>query len=295
MIDDELRGAITKALKKAQKTGDLPAFEIPEVPVERPKQEDMGDYATPVCMQLARYARMAPIKIAEIVTRYLRPPAPIGAVEVAHPGFINFRLSDAWLTGQVADILARGDTYAQLEMGKGTTIQVEYVSANPTGPLHMGSARNAVLGDAIASVLAAAGYQVQREYYVNDAGSRMQVFFQTLYARYAQQLGGDEQVPEDGYHGPYMIDLGQEIAEQYGHTFLEMPRDEALAAIGELGLQRVIDDSSRRIWRSWASTFDNWFSEQSAIYRRRIRADHDHLAPGRLSGYPRWGRVVHRH
>jgi len=128
-------------------------------------------------------------------------------------------LSEDWLTSQVDAILAAPETYGTLDLGQGHKVQVEYVSANPTGPLHMGSARNAVLGDALASVLEAAGYEVQREYYVNDAGSRMQVFYETLYARYAQALGRDEAVPEDGYHGDNMVELGANV--HYDRWFSE--------------------------------------------------------------------------
>ena len=192
-VSRDLQRNLAKAIKSAQRKRDLPPFDVPEeIVVERPKQESMGDFASPVCMQLARLARMAPIKIAEQVVRRLPRHPAIAAVEVAHPGFINFRLAASWLTDQVSAILAAPDTYGNVDLGKGQRVQVEFVSANPTGPLHMGSARNAVLGDAIASVLAAAGYDVQREYYVNDGGSQMRLFGATLYARYAQALGRDE-------------------------------------------------------------------------------------------------------
>jgi arginyl-tRNA synthetase len=263
MIDLELRECLARAIKRAQRHGDLPAFDMPEIPVERPKQEEMGDYATPVCMQLARVARMAPIKIAEILARRLETPSFIGAVEVAHPGFINFRLADAWLAQRIPAIRAAGDSYGQLDLGAGQRVQVEYVSANPTGPLHMGSARNAILGDALASALEAAGYEVQREYYVNDAGSRMRLFHETAYARYAQALGrADEQVPADGYLGPYMIEMGQELADERGDEFLKMPREEALAAIGKLALERVVTQA-REDLALLGIQYDCWFSEQS--------------------------------
>jgi len=263
LIDVKLAGAIVKALRKAQRKGDLPHFELPEqVPVERPRQEDKGDFATPVCMQLARQARMAPIKIAEAVAGHLPRLPFIGRVVVAHPGFINFHLSEAWLTSQVDEILAADGTYGNIPLGQARKVQVEYVSANPTGPLHIGSARNAVLGDAVASILEAAGYAVQREYYVNDSGSRMRAFNQTLYARYAQSLGRDESVPEDGYHGTYMVDLGAEIAGEYGRRFLEMPRKEALAEVGALGLHRVVDQA-REDLATMGVHYDRWFSERS--------------------------------
>ena len=262
-IDEQIAQALAKALKKAQKSNKLPRFDIPQpVPVERPKQADKGDYASAVCMQLARLAKMAPVKIAAAVVACLPELPFLGEVTVAHPGFINFSLSPEWLQAQVAAVLEAGEAYAGLDIGQGVKVQVEYVSANPTGPLHVGSARNAVLGDAIASVLAAAGYDVQREYYVNDAGSRMQAFDQTLYACYAQSLGLDEAVPEDGYHGPYMIEMGREIAEAHGRRFLEMPREEASRELGRLGLAAIIARAKDDL-AAMQISYDCWFSEKS--------------------------------
>jgi arginyl-tRNA synthetase len=181
---------------------------------------------------------------------------------VAPPGFINFRLDESWLTSQVETILDMPDDYAKLDIGKGQRVQVEYVSANPTGPLHMGSARNAVLGDVLASVLEAAGHDVQREYYVNDAGSRMRVFYETLYARYAQALDKDISVPADGYHGTYMVEIGEEIAAENGKRFLEMPKGEALEQIGILGLEHVVE-GAREDLALMSIEYDRWFSEKS--------------------------------
>jgi arginyl-tRNA synthetase len=264
MIDVELRAAIADAIKRAQRHGDLPAFDIPQdIPLEHPRQADMGDYASPVCMQLARYARMAPIKIAEAIVRRIHVPDFVGETTVAAPGFINFRLSEAWLAEQVNTLLAEGDTVGAVDLGAGRRIQVEYVSANPTGPLHMGSARNAVLGDTLASVMQAAGYAVDREYYVNDAGSRMRLFYETAYARYAQALGHAEyQVPADGYQGTYMVEMGSQIAEEYGEHFLHLPHEEALLEIGQMALTRVIE-RAREDLATMGVHYDCWFSEQS--------------------------------
>jgi arginyl-tRNA synthetase len=263
MIDTELAQAIARALKKAQKAGELPAFDLPtEIPVERPKQETMGDYATPICMQLARLARMAPIRIAEIMVRRLPALPFLGGVEVVPPGYINFRLSEAWLAAQVEVILAAREAYGNLTLGQGRTVQVEYVSANPTGPLHVGSARNAALGDAIAAVLEAAGYAVQREYYVNDAGSRVRAFGETLYARYAQAFGLDEAVPEEGYHGQHMVEMAAAIVATHGRTFLDMPRDEAVNALGELGIALVVKQAQEDL-ALMGIHYDRWFSERT--------------------------------
>ena len=221
-------------------------------------------------MQLARFARMAPIKIAEILANRLREQIAtqlpfIGQVEVVAPGFINFRLSEPWLLSQVNTILEEGQAYGRIALGKGRSVQVEYVSANPTGPLHIGSARNAALGDALARALDAAGYAVQHEYYVNDAGSRMSVFYETLYARYAQALGVQEPVPEDGYHGYYMVEMGNQIAIEDGRKYLEMPRERAVAEIGALGLQRIVSSFHDDL-ALMGIQYDCWFSEHS-LYR----------------------------
>jgi arginyl-tRNA synthetase len=283
LIKDELVQLIQKAIKKAQRKGDLPKFEVPPVPVEHPNQADWGDYATPICMQLAPLARMAPVKIAETVVRRLAKADYLGKVEVAHPGFINFTLADAWLARQVEAILSAGETYGNLNLGQGKKVQVEYVSANPTGPLTVGSGRNAVLGDSLASVLAAAGYQVQREYYVNDAGTQMRLFNETLYARYAQALGQDEPVPEKGYQGGYMVELGQQIAQEHGDAFLRMDRQEAIGALGEIGLKKMLA-SIRSDLELMGVHHDNWFSERSLYedgYFARIMTllrQGDHLA-----------------
>jgi len=280
MIENELQKAISQAIQAAQQQGDLPAFDLPEeIPVEHPKQEEMGDYATPVCLQLARQARMAPIKIAETVAAHLPTLPFVGSVEVARPGFINFRLSEGWLTSQVEGILQAADTFGSVDMGHGQRVQVEYVSANPTGPLHVGSARNAVIGDVLASVLAAAGYDVQREYYVNDAGSRIRALYETLYARYAQALGIDEAIPEDGYHGPYMVELGIELAHDYDKRFLDMFREDALKELGAIGLRRIITKAQEDL-AVLGLHYDRWFSEQSLYENGQYEKAMDILRQG---------------
>ncbi len=283
MVSKDIVTLVEKAIKKAQRKGDLPKFEVPPIPLEHPKQADWGDYATPICMQLAPLARMAPVKIAEIVVKRLAEADYLGKVKVAHPGFINFTLADAWLAQQVEAILDAGETYGNLDLGQGKKVQVEYVSANPTGPLTVGSARNAVLGDSLASVLTAAGYQVQREYYVNDAGTQMRLFDETLYVRYAQALGQDEPVPEKGYQGSYVVEMGQQLAQEHGDEFLRMDREEATEALGEIGLKKMLA-GIRSDLELMDVHHDHWFSERSLYkdgYFGRIMTilrQGDHLA-----------------
>lgn len=262
MIKDDLTNLIAQAIKKAQRKGDLPKFEVPEVILEHPKQAERGDYATPVCLQMARLARMAPMEIAKQVVKRLPRIEAIGQVEIAHPGYINITLSQQWLTQQVEDILATGETWGNINLGQGRKVQVEYGSANPTGPLHVGFGRNVVLGDGLANVLAAAGYEVQREYYVNDAGTQMDLFGETMYARYAQALGRDEPFPEGGYPGPYIEEWAREIAAEEGDKYLHRPREEAVPILRDLGLAKVLA-CIREDVESLGIYYDNWFSERT--------------------------------
>jgi len=205
---------------------------------------------------------MAPIKIAEAIARHIPSAEFLARVEPAPPGFVNFTLSDEWLAQQVEAILAAGEAYGNTDLGKGKRVQVEFVSANPTGPLTVGSGRNAVIGDTLANVLSAAGYDVQREYYINDRGTQVELFNETLYARYAQALGVDEEIPERGYRGAYMVEMGREIAAEEGDRFLKMPKAEAIAAIGEIGLKKILQGIKDDL-EAMGIHYDNWFSERS--------------------------------
>lgn len=262
MIRDDLAQLVARALKKAQRKNDLPTFDIPPIPMERPKKAEHGDFATPVCLQLARHARMAPRDIAQKVVKRLAKMDYVGQVEIAGPGYINFTLDERWLVRQMEVILAAGETFGSVDTGQGKRIQVEYISANPTGSLTIGSGRNAVLGDGLANVLAAAGYDVQREYYVNDTGTQMEHFGATIYARYAQALGQDEPLPEEGYPGQELAEWGREIAAEEGDRYLSLPRDEAIPILRDLGLKIVLT-SIRRDCKRLDIHYDRWFSERS--------------------------------
>ena len=262
LIRDQIAELVRAAIRLAQQAGELPEFDVPGVEVSRPKDASHGDYATTVAMQSARLARMAPLAIAERIASHL-PSAPyLSGAGVVPPGFINFRLSERWLAEHVVVIEASAGRYGDIDLGQGKTCQVEFISANPTGPLHMGSARNAVLGDSLANLLGAAGYQVQREYYVNDAGTQMRAFAETLYRRYRQALGQDAPLERDHYQGGYMVDLANEVAATEGDRFLALSEEEATAALGELGLARMLA-SIRNSADRLRIHFDCWFSERS--------------------------------
>jgi len=262
LVRDQVAAFIADGLQSAQDAGALPEFEVPEIVVERPRQSEHGDYASPVCLRLTREARMSPREIATRVVEHL-PSAPfVGTVVVAGSGYINVTLDTVWLAAQVQEILAAGEHWGAADVGRGARVQVEFVSANPTGPIHIGSVRNAVIGDALASVLASAGYNVEREYYVNDAGSQVRKFGESLFACYAQALGQNEPFPQDGYRGYYVVEMGQQIARQYGDRYLRMPRSEAIQALGTQGITRMLD-GARQDLAELGVEFDTWFHQRS--------------------------------
>jgi arginyl-tRNA synthetase len=261
LIANDISQLLKAALKKAQKKGDLPAFDIPEVVVERPKDPTKGDYATGVAMGLARFARMAPVQIAERIVKRLPQIDYLGEVTVAHPGFINIRLSEQWLAQQVETILTERDQFGHVDLGGGKKAQVEYISANPTGPLAVGSGRNAVLGDTLANVLEAAGYGVQREYYINDVGTQVDNMGKAMFTRYTQALGQPEPDPEE-YPGEYLVQMGQEAAQAFGDKYLHVDRTEAFKFMRQYALAGILA-SIKEDAALLGIHFDRWFSEQS--------------------------------
>ncbi|MEW6232092.1 MAG: arginine--tRNA ligase [Chloroflexota bacterium] len=267
MVKDEIAKLLAQAINLAQQKGDLPPFEPPTITVERPKEEVHGDYACSAALKLAKAAKMPPLAIARAVVANLAPADFVGKAEVAPPGFINITLSQKWLAQQVESIIAQGDSFGHLDLGKGKKAQVEFVSANPTGPLHLGNARGAALGDALAHVLAAAGYQVSREYYVNDRGTQVQTLGRSVFVRYRQLLGQDIPLPLDCYPGQYVIDIAREIAEKEGDRYLKMEQAQAEEALVDLAVAWVVRDIRRTVEKLGVN-YDVWFSEKS------LYADH---------------------
>ncbi len=262
LIRDQVQALIAEGLKEAQGKSALPSFEMPDVIVERPRHRDHGDYASPVCLQLGRELGMPPREVAEQVVAHLPKADFLGKAEVAGPGYINVALAGDWLAQQVRTALQAGDEFGNVETGQGEKIQIEYVSANPTGPLTLGSTRNAAIGDTLANILAAAGYDVAREYYVNDAGSQVRRFGESVFARYAQALGQDVPFPEEGYKGDYVVERGKEYAEKHGDKYLKTDRREAVQALGTEGMNQVLDQA-RDDLAELGVVFDNWFREKS--------------------------------
>jgi len=254
--------ALAKALVETQKSGLLPQIVAPEISLERPQKTDYGDYASSLPLKLARACGLSPIVIAQHLAEAVVPFPELGAVTVAPPGFINFTFKNEWLSAQVGQILKTGADYGNIDLGRGSTVQVEFVSANPTGPLHVGHGRGAVLGSTIANILEAAGYHVTREYYVNDAGSQMNAFYRTLRVRYQQALGIDAAMPADGYMGQYMIDLAAQLVRDFGGALNLPDEDKALAALGKVGVDLMLN-LIREDLSKLGVEFDCWFSEKS--------------------------------
>jgi len=262
IVKQRLIELLAQAASQAQQLGKLPSVALPEVAVERPQNPEHGDYASSFPLKLARATGVSPLAIAENMVGLIVPTPEIDTITVAPPGFINFTLRKDWLTRQVDSILEAGDSYGNIDLGRGSRVQLEFVSVNPTGPLHVGHGRGAILGDTLANVLTATGYKVEREYYINDAGSQVDAFYRTLWARYQQCLGIDAEMPSDGYLGGYMIDLAKEIIAEKGDRFLALPESEAVLQLGQIGLDKIIKQI-RSDLELLGVTFDVWFSERS--------------------------------
>ncbi|MFA7466745.1 MAG: arginine--tRNA ligase, partial [Desulfotomaculaceae bacterium] len=236
-----LRRAMMDSVAGAVAAGQLPPVELPEFLVEVPRERDHGDFAANLAMLLPKQARMAPRKIAELLVENLpRQMQWLERVEVAGPGFINFYLDPRWVLEAVPLAVEQQADYGRLTLGEGQKVQVEFVSANPTGLLHMGNARGAALGDSIAAILDFAGWQVTREYYINDAGNQIENFALSLEARFFQLLGRDGEIPEGGYHGQDVTDTVRCFIDQHGDSLLQAPQRTRLDTLARYALAEKI-------------------------------------------------------
>lgn len=264
LIKHEIEELVLAAVRRAQEEGTLPSFAVSDAVVDRPQRPEHGDYASSLPMRLARTARMNPLEIAKVISAQMEAASSsaVAAVEVAPPGFINVRLSTEWLTTQVDEIRQEGATFGSIDLGRGQKVQVEFVSANPVGPIHVGNGRGLALGDTLARVLGAAGYAVQREYLVNDAGTQTATFAATLYARYEQLFGREVAIPEGGYPGEYMIDLALGLKERCGDSLLRAEGEPHPPEVHDLGVEMMLDTIKRDL-AGIGVHYDNWFSERS--------------------------------
>ena len=261
-LRQKIIGLLTEAAAKAQAAGKLPAVTLPDVALEHPQKPEHGDYASSLPLKLARATRLKPLDIAGAIQEFIPTDPDLASATVAPPGFINFTLDGGWLSRQVEEVLASAETFGNVDLGKGRRVQIEFVSVNPTGPLHVGHGRGAILGSALANILSAAGFAVETEYYINNAGSQIEAFKRSLYARYQQALGVDTELPANGYFGGYMTDLAQEIITEDGDKYSKLPETEAVDRLGEVGLKKMIDRIKADLERLGV-TFNVWFSERS--------------------------------
>lgn len=259
----QLADALKSAVQRAIAAGSLPQLTVPEFVVEVPREKNHGDFATNIAMMLAKPARKAPRQLADIIVDHLEiAGTTVEKVEIAGPGFINFYLDQSWVYQALPEILEQDVHYGRVDLGKDRKVQVEFVSANPTGLLHMGNARGAALGDSLAAILDFAGYQVEREYYINDAGNQIINFGKSLEARYFQQFNHDVPVPEDGYHGEDLIITAQNFVTQYGDQYLTAEPAERQQKLTEFALNEKLTNIKNALL-DFGVVYDVWFSEQS--------------------------------
>lgn len=266
-IQETLKQEIVNAVIKA---GLASEQEMPSVILEIPKDKNHGDYSTNMAMQLARIAKKAPRAIAEaIIANFDQQKASIEKLDIAGPGFINFYMDNHYVTEVIPTVLEEGDKYGTSNSGRGEKIQVEFVSANPTGNLHLGHARGAAVGDSLCNILDMAGYDVSREYYINDAGNQINNLALSVEARYFQALGLDKEMPEDGYHGEDIIEIGRKLAEDYGDRFVSESEQDRFNFFREYGLKYEMGKLKEDL-EAFRVSFDVWFSETSLYENGKI-------------------------
>jgi arginyl-tRNA synthetase len=265
LVREKVAQALQDALQRAKQNGQLTIEPFPTVSLDLPKRPEWGDLATTVAMTLASAEKRPPYDVAQIILDNLRSQTAIfERVEIARPGFLNMTIKqDLWLQ-VLTEIAAQGEAYGRCDLGQGRRVLVEYVSANPTGPLHVGHGRGAAVGQALSNLLRAAGYDVVTEYYVNDAGRQMKLLGASVYARYLERHGRTVAFPEEGYRGSYIMQVAELIQERLGSTLLDLPAEQAEERCrdlaGEILLQLIRQDLAR-----FGVMFDSWFSEASLV------------------------------
>ena len=262
-VENKLNEAIALAVEKATQSGDLPEAEMPKFIIEKPADKKNGDFSSNIAMAGARTYHQAPRMIAEaIVKNFSLDGGYIDRCEIAGPGFINFYLSDKYYSDVLKDIVSSGDNYGRSDYGEGKKMLVEFVSANPTGPMHIGNARGGAIGDCLASVLDAAGYDVQREFYINDAGNQIEKFATSLEVRYLQECGKDVELPEDAYHGEDITVHARNFYSEVGDKYAECDSQERRDALVAYALPKNIAGLEADLGK-YRIKYDKWFREST--------------------------------
>lgn len=259
----ELKNIIEQAVKKAVSNGALPEAEMPQFNIEKPANKDNGDYSTNVAMAGARAFKKAPRMIAEAIASCIDlDGTAFERVEIAGPGFMNFFLSQQFYSNVLKDVFSCGKDYGKSDYGQGKRVLVEFVSANPTGPMHIGNARGGAIGDCIASVLDWAGFSVNREFYVNDAGNQIEKFATSLEVRYLQHYDSSIELPEDAYHGQDIVEHAENFIKEYGDKYVNADSKERRKALVDFALPKNIAGLERDLGR-YRITYDKWFREST--------------------------------
>lgn len=271
MIKEKLAGLVRDAIEAGRREGALPVAEIPEIEIERPREKAHGDFATNIALVLAGSLGMPAVEVARTIAKHVGADTRhVSSVEVAGPGFINFRVSNEWLYEVLEEIEERGERYGWGNAGRGEKVQVEFVSANPVGPMHIGHGRWAAVGDTLANVMEAAGYRVEREFYINDFGTQMNVFAKSVAARYCELLGQAVEFPEEGYRGAYIYDIAREIIADEGDAYLDVSGEQRERVFLERAYRQVLDHMEKTLERMDVR-FDEWFSERALHESSRVK------------------------
>jgi len=258
-----IKEMIAEALQKAKACGDLQLSSMPEIVIEEPRDESLGDFSTTVAMLLAKPEKRNPKTIAETLCRQLRNgKGDVEAVEPAGPGFINLKMSKSFYCRRLRDAAAAGENFGKSEIGRKQKVNLEFVSANPTGPLHVGHGRGAAVGDTLARILRLAGYGVSAEYYINDVGNQMNILGHSTWLRYRELQGETIDFPDDHYQGEYIKEIARGIAQKYGAAFLEKPDSERISFFKQYAKDWVLSGIKKDL-AEFRVTYDRWFSEQS--------------------------------
>lgn len=269
-MKQKLQKLILSAAKNAHHKGDLPSGDIPEVEIEEPRADAHGDFSSNIAMVMASIQKMAPRKIADAIIAHLQAPHEmIEKTEIAGPGFINFFVKPAAWHPVLRQILEADTAYGATDIGRGQKFQVEFVSSNPTGPLHVGHGRGAAVGDAVANILSFCGYDVQKEYYINDSGRQIRTLGRSVYLRFQQLSGHKVEFPAECYQGAYISDLAAEIKMQKGDRLLGQPEEDAVMECARFAAAKILD-GIRQDLKSFGLEFDCWFSEQSLYDSGRV-------------------------
>jgi len=276
-MKQKIKNLIRNAAKSAHQNGDLPSADISEIEVEAPRATAHGDFSSNIAMVMASVQKMAPRKIAEAIIAHIQDPLElIEKTEIAGPGFINFFVKPSAWHPVLREIHEADTRYGATNIGKGQKFQVEYVSSNPTGPLHVGHGRGAAVGDAVANILSFCGYDVQKEYYINDSGRQIMTLGQSVFLRYQELSGQKVKFPDECYQGAYIRDLAADIKTREGDALLSEPQQDAILKCARFAAGKILD-GIRDDLKSFGVEFDCWFSEQSLYDSGRVDEILDHF------------------